>query len=440
MNTDIDVRDILGRHILLGEMPLVMDLERSQGSWIVDQRDGAEYLDLYSMYASQAIGYNHPKMIEYKEELMRAAIQKPSCSDIYTRQMAQFMAVFERVAIPDGLPHAFFIEGGALAVENALKTAFDWKTRLNLACGKADVPGDMIIHFKEAFHGRSGYTLSLTNTFNPDKTKYFPKFEWPRIDNPKLFFPVDRAERQRVAEAESQALTQIRNAIDQYGHRIAGLIIEPVQSEGGDNHFRPEFMQALREVCSQNDIIFILDEVQTGIGLTGKFWAYEHAGVVPDIVCFGKKTQVCGILAGPVIDRVEDNVFKRSSRIASTFGGNLVDMVRCRRILEIIETDNLVEAAARRGADLLSGLKDLQSRFSDQVSNVRGLGLLCAFDLPDPDFRKRFLDQCMASKVILIGCGPQSVRLRPHLIVSTAEIEHGLHIMADVLEKLTGHG
>jgi L-lysine 6-transaminase len=433
MKTDMNVHETLGRYILADGMDLVMDLERSHGSWIVDQRDGTEYLDLYTMYASQAIGYNHPRMLEISDELARAATQKPICSDVYTEQMARFMEVFARMAMPAYLPHAFFIEGGALAVENALKAGFDWKTRLNLAAGKDDARADMIIHFKEAFHGRSGYTLSLTNTYNPDKTRYFPKFDWPRIDNPKLRFPVDAAEVQRVSEIEGQALEQVKQAIRQHGDRIAGLIIEPIQSEGGDNHFRPEFMQALRELCTESRIIFILDEVQTGIGLTGRFWAHEHHGIQPDIISFGKKTQVCGMLAGPIMDEVPENVFQRSMRIGSTFGGNLVDMVRCQRILEIIESERLVEAAEQQGAYLLAKLQDLQSHFSDTISNVRGQGLLCAFDLPNPEFRKRFAEQCVRARVLVVGCGPKSIRFRPHLNITTTEIDHGLKIVAEVL-------
>ena len=436
MKTDMNVHKILGRHMLADGMDLVMDLDRSHGSWIVDQKDGNEYLDLYTMYASQAIGYNHPKMVEISDELTRAAIQKPICSDIYTVEMARFLEIFARVAIPAYLPHAFFIEGGALAVENALKAAFDWKSRLNQTSGRDDTPGNMIIHFKEAFHGRSGYTLSLTNTFNPDKTKFFPKFNWPRIDNPKLQFPVDAAEVQRVSETEARALDQVKQAIHQYGDRVAGLIIEPIQSEGGDNHFRAEFMQALRDLCSENRIIFILDEVQTGIGLTGRFWAHEHHGVQPDIISFGKKTQVCGMLAGPIMDEVQDNVFQRSMRIGSTFGGNLVDMVRCKRILEIIESERLVDAAARQGSYLLAKLQDLQSRFADRISNVRGQGLLCAFDLPDPEHKKRFVEKCARARVLVVGCGPKSIRFRPHLNISTTEIDHGMKVVADVLADM----
>jgi len=116
------------------------------------------------------------------------------------------------------------------------KSHGSWRTRFNLVSGKNGVHADMIIHFKEAFHGRSGYTLSLTNTYNADKTRFFPKFNWPRIDNPKLQFPVDPTEVQRVSETETRALDQVKQAIHQYGDRVAGLIIEPIQSEGGDNH------------------------------------------------------------------------------------------------------------------------------------------------------------------------------------------------------------
>jgi L-lysine 6-transaminase len=436
MITAANTRENLSRHILADGMDVIMDLERSHGSWIVDRRDGSEYLDLYTMYASQAIGYNHPKMVEISDELARAAIQKPICSDIYTVEMARFMEIFARAAIPAYLPHAFFIDGGALAVENALKAAFDWKSRLNQASSRDDIRGEMIIHFKEAFHGRSGYTLSLTNTFDPAKTRLFPKFNWPRIENPKLRFPVDPAELQRVAGAEAQAIGQIKQAIDQFGDRIAGLIIEPIQSEGGDNHFRPEFIQTLRDLCTEHRILFILDEVQTGVGLTGRFWAHEHHGVKPDIISFGKKTQVCGILAGPVLDRIEDNVFKCSSRIASTFGGNLVDMVRCGRILEIIESERLVEAARQQGAYLMEKLLDLQTRFPEQITNVRGQGLLCALDLPDTDTRAKFAADCVAAKVIVVGCGPRSIRFRPHLNIRPGEIDHGLKVMVKILKKM----
>ena len=124
---------------------------------------------------------------------------------------------------------------------------------------------------------------------------------------------------------------------------IAALIIEPIQGEGGDNHFRKEFFHTLRRLCDEYDMMFILDEVQTGVGLTGKMWAYQHFDFEPDILAFGKKTQVCGIMVSNRVDEVKDNVFKVSSRLNSTWGGNLVDMVRCQKYLEVIKEENLVK-------------------------------------------------------------------------------------------------
>ncbi len=240
-------------------------------------------------------------------------------------------------------------------MENALKTAFDWKVRKNLAAGKGE-KGTQIIHFREAFHGRTGYTLSLTNTADPRKYMYFAKFDWPRIINPKLRFPVTEAVLQRVVAEEAQAIAEIEKAVRDNPDDIAALIIEPIQGEGGDNHFRPEFFHALRRLADEHDFMFIVDEVQTGLGATGRMWAIEHMGVKPDIIAFGKKAQVCGIIVGDRIDEVADNVFDVSSRINSTWGGNLVDMVRSQRYLEIIEAEDLVKNAQGMGELLLGGM------------------------------------------------------------------------------------
>ncbi|MBU0946657.1 MAG: L-lysine 6-transaminase [Proteobacteria bacterium] len=414
---------------------IILDFEKSQGSWLVDQKNGDRYLDFFTMYASMGIGFNHPKMLAVKDRLGSLAIHKPSCSDFYSQPMAELVETFSRVGIPDYLPHLFFIEGGALAVENGLKTAFDWKVRKNIGKGIKKELGSKVIHFQEAFHGRSGYTLSLTNTYDPRKTKYFPKFSWPRISNPKITFPLTKDNLAEVNAAEEKALQQIMAAIEKEGDDIAALIIEPIQGEGGDNHFRQEFFQVLRSLCDQHDIMLIFDEVQTGIGITGKFWAHEHFDVQPDILSFGKKTQVCGILVGRRVDEVECNVFKEHSRISSTFGGNLIDMVRCTSILQIIEEENLVENARIQGDFLLSELKVLAADFPDVVSSPRGLGLMCAFDTPDSETRNQLLRAFLEKKLLMVGCGERSIRFRPHLVVTAEEIREGIDIIARVLSK-----
>lgn len=430
-----DVKMTLARHMLAEGFDIIIDFEKSRGSWLVDQRNGDRYLDFFSMYASMAVGFNHPRMLAVREHLGRLALHKPSCSDFYSLAMAEFLETFSEIAMPAALPHAFFIEGGALAVENALKTAFDWKVRRNFARGGKRECGSKVIHFQQAFHGRSGYTLSLTNTFDPRKTKYFPKFDWPRIINPKVTFPLDQDRLAEVQDLEEQALRQIKAAIDLQGDDIAALIIEPVQGEGGDNHFRREFLGALRRICDTHEIMLITDEVQSGIGLTGKFWAYEHFGVQPDIISFGKKTQVCGILAGRRVEEADCNVFKERSRIGSTFGGNLIDMVRCTHILRIIAEENLVDNARRQGALLLGELQKLAEEFPTVVSNPRGLGLMCAFDAPNNNSRNRLLKAFLQEKLLMVGCGEKGIRFRPHLIVSSEEIREGLDIIRRVLKK-----
>jgi L-lysine 6-transaminase len=431
----MDIKEVLRRHMLADGMDIIIDLKKSKGSWLVDQRNGGRYLDCFAMFASMAVGYNHPKLKAAKALFGRLAIQKPSNSDAYTEPMAEFIQTFSRYAMPSYLPHAFFIEGGALAVENALKTAFDWKVRKGFRKGYSRPTGSRIIHFRQCFHGRSGYTLSLTNTADPRKTMYFPTFDWPRIDNPKITFPLTEQNLSEVIEREQQALEQIRQAIERDGDEIAGLIIEPIQGEGGDNHFRNEFFIELRRICDENEILFIMDEVQTGVGLTGKFWAHEHFTVRPDIISFGKKTQVCGILASARVDEVEDNVFKQASRINSTFGGNLIDMVRFSHILKIIDEEHLVDNARIRGEELLSGLKKLSHDYPDILSNARGRGLMCAFDLADTLLRDRLRRDLLAANLLVVGCGIKSIRFRPHLIISADEVQMVLKILRKVLRK-----
>ncbi len=430
------VKKTLGRHILADGFDFVMDFEKSEGSYIVDARNGDRYLDMFSMFGSASVGYNHPDIVAKEAWLGKMATFKPTLSDVYTPEYARFMEVFERVAIPKELQYCFFIEGGALAVENAMKAAFDWKTRKNW---QKDVKteGSVCIHFRQAFHGRSGYTLSLTNTTDPRKYELFPKFDWPRILNPKLHFPLTEENLQQTIHDEKLALIQIEEAILSNPDKVACLIIEPIQAEGGDNHFREEFLVELRRICDENEVLLIFDEVQTGIGLTGKMWCFQHFNVVPDIISFGKKTQVCGILANKAkLDEVEKNVFQESSRINSTFGGNFLDMLRFQLILEIIEKENLVENARIVGDYLLEQLQSLEERYPTVLSNARGRGLFCAIDFNDMQSRDIVQAAMMVDeKVIILVCGEKSLRFRPHLTVSKEEVDLAIEAIERVIHR-----
>jgi len=419
------VREVLARHILADGLDMVFDIERSHGPYLYDSLHDREVLDLFTCFSTCPLGYNHPRLTGggFPQQILPAALNKPSNSDLYSTEMAEFVAALART-VPDSLNHhMFFIEGGALAVENALKTAFDWKRRKNMAAGRS-AKGQQIIHFRHAFHGRSGYTMSLTNT-DPRKIDFFPKFSWPRITNPKLSFPITDEVLSQVEAAEARAIEEIRQALVDHPHDIAGLIIEPIQGEGGDCHFRSEFLQQLRRLADEAEFLLIFDEIQTGFATTGRWWCFEHFGVEPDIFAFGKKTQVCGICASSRIDEV-DSVFAVSSRINSTWGGNLVDMIRCRRFVEIIEDENLLDNAAVVGDRLLAGLRRLEEQFPGAVTNSRGRGMFLAFDLTAGETRDRALAALGEEGVLGLASGERSIRFRPPVNLPPEAADEGL--------------
>ena len=437
--TPDEVHEVLAQHLLTDDTALVVDLARSQGSWVVDARSGRRFLDLYTFFASSPLGFNHPGLVEdpsFVAELARVALHKPANPDVYSTAYADFVATFARVLGDPALPHLFFVEGGALAVENALKVAFDWKSRHNEAHGRGRDLGTKVLHLTHAFHGRSGYTLSLTNT-EPNKTDRFPKFDWPRIDVPAVRFPLDE-NLAEVEAAEARALEQARAAFEAYPHDIAAFIAEPIQGEGGDNHVRAEFFAAMKELAHSYDALMIFDEVQTGVGTTGSAWAYQQLGVTPDIVAFAKKAQVGGVMAGGRVDEVADNVFVVPGRINSTWGGGLVDMVRSRRMLEIIESEGLIENARAMGERLVAGLVDVAAG-SAPVQNARGRGLFAAVDLPDATIRDAVLvDLLDHEQVLALPCGHVSIRFRPALNVGADEIDEAVAALRRSVARVAG--
>jgi len=430
-----DVFEVLGRHMLVDGFHLVMDLARSKGSWIVDARDGRRVLDFYSFFATAPLGHNHPRLRnpEFQAHLGNIAVNKPANSDIYTTAYADWVETFSRYALPPYLKYLFWIDGGTLGVENALKAAFDWKVRKNLARGRGE-KGTQVIHFKDAFHGRSGYTLSLTNTADPRKHQYYPKFDWPRILNPRITFPLAGENLAQVAAAEAEALRQIRTAVERDPDDIACLIIEPIQGEGGDHHFRGEFLRELKALSLEYDFLLIFDEVQTGFGGTGRWWAHQHFEVEPDLIAFGKKTQCCGMAASTRLDEVE-NVFKVPSRINSTWGGNLVDMVRGQRIIEVMVEEELLAFSTKQGERLLKGLQEIHRDLPEVTSNPRGRGLFCAIDLATPELRARAITETQRLGMVIMATGQSGLRFRPALNLSTEDLDLGVDLLREAIRR-----
>lgn len=427
----------LRRHMLVDGYDLVLDLERSRGSTLVDARSGTSYLDMFTFFASNALGMNHPALHERDVEarLLAAARHKPSNSDVFSAPQAEYVATFARVLQPERLPWHFMIEGGAMAVENALKAAFDWKSRRNEAAGRDPALGTRVLHLRHAFHGRTGYTLSLTNT-DPNKTDRFTTFDWPRIPSPARRFPLDVHAEANEAD-EDLALQAAADAFAAHPDDIACFIAEPIQAEGGDRHLSPRFLQAMQDLCRQHDALFVVDEVQTGVGMTGTAWAHQQLGIEPDLLAYGKKTHVCGVLAGGRLDEEPQHVWRVPGRINSTFGGSLVDMVRATVMLDVIEHDGLIPRAGELGATLLARLEDLQGRH-DVVDNARGRGLCCAVDLPSRELRDDVRRRLFRDEhVMLLGCGERSLRFRPALTVTPDDLGRAVDALDRTLKAAT---
>src|SRR5215471_3283100 len=429
------VLNALAEHILLDGFKIVLDLEKSSGSYLVDAANGHRLIDLYGFFGSLTIGFNHPYFDQpaVQRDLVRAAKAKVANSDVYSEAYAEFVETFARIAGLRPLDRYLFIEGGAMAVENCLKAAMDWKVRKNMAAGKGE-RGTQVLHFRHAFHGRSGYTMSLTNT-DPRKTDLFAKFDWPRVSCPHIDFSLPESDREKdVIARERKSEQEIQSWIAKRNIDICAIIIEPIQGEGGDNHFRGEWLRRLRTICDENDILLIFDEVQCGTGVTGKMWCSQHFDVLPDMMSFGKKAQVCGIMAGRRLDEVKENAIRLPSRLNSTWGGNLTDMVRSTHYMHVIEEEFLVENAAKVGAYFLDQLRDLHG-YEPMISAVRGRGLLLAFDLPDSETRERFWKGLFDLGVLALRSGDRSIRFRPALDITAHVVDEAMDLMRQYCRK-----
>jgi len=436
---NISASNVLGtleRHILLDGFKVVIDLEKSRGSYLYDAATGHRLIDLYGFFGSMPVGFNHPyfERDDVKRDLLRAAKVKIANSDVYSEGYAEFVETFASVVGLPPLERYLFIEGGALAVENCLKAAMDWKVRKNIAAGHGE-RGTEILHFRHAFHGRTGYTMSLTNT-DPRKTDLFAKFDWPRVSCPHIDYSLPESERQGdVIAREKKCEEEIRDKIDKNKIDICAIIIEPIQGEGGDNHFRGEWLQTLRKICDENEILLIFDEVQCGMGVTGRTWCCRHFDVVPDLLAFGKKAQVCGVMAGPRLDEVKDNAFRLPSRLNSTWGGNFTDMVRSTHFMRIVDEEHLIENAGKVGAYFLDRLRGLQTEF-DFIKAVRGRGLFLAFDLPDAKTREEMWKGLFDLGVLALRSGEESIRFRPALDITAQVIDEAIDLLRKQCQRM----
>ncbi|KAI8079519.1 4-aminobutyrate aminotransferase [Gilbertella persicaria] len=401
----------------------LLDFAKSKGNYIVDA-DGNTLLDVFAQIASIPIGYNNPAFLSLAEKpafqtalANRAALGVNPNIDWVDSVQDAFMAV-----APKGMSNVFTVMCGSCANENAFKTAFMYKAAKRRgnkefslqelsSCMKNQAPGspdDMsILSFTQAFHGRLFGSLTATASKAIHKID-IPAFDWPKAPFPLLKYPLeDHVEHNQKVEKE--ALDHVESLIVNAKKPVAAVIIEPIQSEGGDNHASPAFFRQLQAICQQNDVLFIVDEVQTGVGATGTFWAHEawQLPSPPDMVTFSKKFQAAGFFLHP---RLRPS---QPYRLYNTWMGDPVRAMQAAAIVQEIKDKNLLQNVQEVGSYLQKSLRDMEA--TTPIENVRGQGAFIAFDLPDAAKRDTFLADMRQRGVNIGGCGDRAVRLRPML-------------------------
>lgn len=429
---------------------LVVDDARSQGSSLVDV-DGNVYLDLFSHFALGALGYNHPRLLEAarSDAFVRGSINptsSPFCPASTWIELLDQLAAYA----PKGMSKIFCVDAGTEGIENALKAAFIVHgERRRAAAGRPVNPLELsaeeqqailenagsdavIVSFSGAFHGRTLGSLSCTHSKTIHKAD-IPAFNWPIAPFPASRFPLARYAEENAAR-EAEALAALARVFDQHGPRIAGVLVEPVQSEGGDRHASPAFFRAVQEMCGQAGCAFILDEVQTGGGIAGTFWLHEQLELPrpPDLLAFGKKMQMGGFFAA------EPYNIRQFGRMYQTRNGDRARAMLALTTLQVIDEEKLLDSVRAVGAHFLAGLEELAARYPALLSEPRGRGFLLAVDLPTTAARDDFLKRALRRGVFATYTGSRSVRLRPHLILSKADADEALGVFDAVAREMAG--
>lgn len=389
-----------------------IDFEKSRGSYLYDKNTDAVFLDFFGQYASLPLGYNHPvfKGESFCNEYMRIAGVKVTNCEIISDEAQEFLKEFSEHPAMSAFTHFHFCCTGALAIESAIKTAIDHKGSLQ----------PVIVSLKESFHGINGYGGFLTDRFYPVSSRLegFPELGWQKLHNPKIIYREDGGlDEAATKKGLTRFIDEFEKCVAQCGeNNIAALLIEPIQATYGDNYFPKEFFTAARILCDKYNICLIFDEVQTGFGGTGSIWYFEQTGIIPDIVVFGKKVQVSGIMVQSRVGRI----FNTPVRLEVTWDGTLSDMVRGKYVLRTYQAEEILKNVSMRSKELTEGLMKLP------IKNLRNAGLLFAFDLPSASARDALFRALIKERFLSNKTRELTIRLRPQLGVSKEEIQDAL--------------
>jgi len=422
-----------------------VDYQKSRGNYVVDA-DGNVMLDILCSIASHSIGYNNPALLEAarSDEWVTSLINRPATGVQPSTTWPGVIETGIMSVAPKGLNQVFTAMCGSCANETAYKAVFMShmaKQRDGAAytpeelqsCMKNAPPGTpslSIMSFKGGFHGRLFGSLSTTRSKALHKID-IPAFDWPEASFPALKYPLEEHEVENRAE-EDKCLNEVRQVLENHKGSCVGVVVEPIQGEGGDNYATPYFFQQLRKITKELDVALIVDEVQTGVGATGKFWAHEHwdLDTPPDVVTFSKKMQAAGFYHSMELRPRE------GYRNFNTWLGDPIRALQAKVIINEIRENKLLENVQITGKYLKDGLDNLRKKFPELVSNVRGVGTFLAFDLPTPELQDRFLSRLRQKGIEATGSGTRSVRFRPMLIFAPKHADQFLEKATEVLSSV----
>ena len=430
---------------------MVVDDARSLGTSLVDI-DGNVFLDMSASFALGALGYNHPRLLAVarSDAFARAAVNPTSTPFLTTETWFDFMSALEATYAPRGMAKIFCVDAGGEGVEAALKAAFivhgerrraaagepanplqlaaDTQTRIMDNVGTDAV----IVSFSGAFHGRGLGPMTATHSKLIHKAD-LPAFPWPQVPFPANRWPLEQHVEEN-ARLEAASLARLEEVLAAYPNRVAGVIVEPVQSEGGDRHASAAFYRGVQALAHAHGAAFIVDEVQTGVCISGKLWCHEHFDLPepPDLVTFGKKMQLGGFFAREAWD------IKQFGRMYQTRNGDRTRGMLALATLQVVEEEGLVAHVREVGAQTLTALQALVDRHPTLLAQARGKGFLLAFDLPTPAARDEFNRRALQHGVFASYTGANSVRLRPHLITTFAEVEEAIGVFDQVAGEMGG--